>query len=323
MTVEPADPGAGQADRVTVTEAQSGQRLDKVLAALTGRSRAQVQQLITAGVVEVDGDSATTKSQQVAAGQAITVGTPTAEPVEPPPPVAIRWADEHLAVVAKPADLVVHDGAGVRGATLVDALLAQGVGLAPAEDPTRPGIVHRLDRGTSGVLVVALSAEAMDGLQRMFRAHDVEREYWALVEGQPDPATATIDAPIRRSSRNRTTFTTGEQGRDAVTHFTTTAVHPIEGAERHLSWVSEVAVTLETGRTHQVRVHMRAIGHPVAGDTAYGGSAALAARLRLPRQALHARRLAFAHPVTGAPIEVVEPLPEDLRTAVEVLRPAP
>ena len=297
---------------------QAGRRLDVVVADLTGTSRARAQQLIADGLVEVDGTPAA-KSARVEPGQQVTVAAPAPRVVAQPPPVPVRWADEHLVVVAKPADLVVHHGAGVRGATMVEALQAQGVPLAAGEDPDRPGIVHRLDRGTSGLLVVASSTPAMEGLKAMFRAHDVRREYWALVEGTPDPAEATIEAPIRRSRRNRTTFTTGEEGRPAVTHFRTTAVHAVEDVERHLAAVSELAVTLETGRTHQVRVHMRAIGHAVAGDVTYGASATLTAHLALPRQALHARRLAFTHPVTRVEVEVEEPLPEDLRAAVDVV----
>ena len=282
-----------------------GERLDVVLAGWLGESRSRAQARIDAGQVTVDG-AVLAKSARLELGQAVRVEPAPERPAPDPPHVDVRWADDHLAVVAKPADLVVHHGAGVRAATLVDALRRQGVALADGDDPDRPGIVHRLDRGTSGLLVVASSPTAMAALKRTFAAHDVQREYWALVEGHPDPPLATIDAPIVRSTSNRTAFTTGDGGRHAVTHYTTTAVHRD---------TAELAVSLETGRTHQVRVHLRAIGRPVAGDLLYGASRDLSRTLGLSRQALHARRLSFDHPVTGERLDLVEPLPEDLELA--------
>ena len=306
----------------TVTESDAGRRLDKVLATWSGASRSQVHRWIAEGWVTTDGHPAQ-KSDTTAVGQTVEVRpVETAEPPSaPPPPVEIRYQDEHIAVINKPADLVVHDGAGVRSATLVDALLAQGVPLA--EDRTagaaglhRPGIVHRLDRGTSGLLVVASSTAALDRLRVVFAEHDVEREYWTLVEGWPDPPTATIDAPIVRSTSNRTAFTTGDGGRASRTHYDTVAVHQSRDADPAVcSDTAELRVTLDTGRTHQVRVHLRAIGRPVAGDILYNGSTDLARELGLERQALHAHRLAFAHPVTGEPIDLTESLPEDLAAA--------
>ena len=301
------DPVTDDPTTLVVGAGHAGKRLDKVLAALLGESRSHVQRLIDADLVTVDGEVAN-KSMKPEEGQTITVGIPAPVVVAPPPEVPIRWEDGHLAVVATPADLVVHAGAGVRGPTLVDALLAQGMVLAPGEDPERPGIVHRLDRGTSGLLVVSKTAEAMAGLKAMFRVHDVDRAYWALVEGLPDPPEATIDAPIVRSPRNRTTFTTGDGGRDAVTHYRVETHHPVTDT-------TELEVTLETGRTHQVRVHMRAVGRPVAGDIAYAANTLLSRRLRLERQALHAKRLSFVHPITGGAVDVTEPLPEDLEHA--------
>lgn len=297
--------------RRQVAASEAGTRLDVLVAGWLGESRSRSQRRIDRQQVTLDGEAAA-KSTGVQPGQTVVVITPPSSKPLRPPHVQIRYRDDHLAVVAKPAGLVVHDGAGVRGVTLVDALTAQGLPLAAAEDPRRPGIVHRLDRGTSGLLVVALSPAALDGLGRLFRSrgvrsqHNVSREYWALVEGRPDPPAATIDAPIVRSTSNRTVFTTGRGGREARTHYTTRAVHP---------FTAELAVTLDTGRTHQVRVHLRAIGRPIAGDVAYGASTELARRLGLQRPALHARRLAFAHPVTGEWIDVAEDLPADLAEA--------
>ncbi|CAN5130567.1 RluA family pseudouridine synthase [soil metagenome] len=291
--------------RHTVAPDEEGVRLDQALAGWLGESRSRTQSRIEAGEVTVDNE-VLPKSAKVAAGQAVRVAAPPVREVPPPPVVDIRYADEHIAVVVKPADLVVHAGAGVRTATLVDALTAQGVPLAPAADGRRPGIVHRLDRGTSGLLVVACSSAAMQRLQQVFADHDVRREYWALVEGHVDPPAAIIEAPIVRSTANRTAFTTGDGGRHAVTHYATIALHED---------TTELEVTLETGRTHQVRVHLRAIGRPVAGDVLYGASPERSKALGLTRQALHARRLAFDHPVTGVPVDLTEPLPEDLAEA--------
>jgi 23S rRNA pseudouridine1911/1915/1917 synthase len=222
----------------------------------------------------------------------------------------VRYDDDDIAVVAKPAGLVVHAGAGVRSGTLVDALAAAGVPLAAADDPHRPGIVHRLDRGTSGVLVVAKTARALRGLRRQFDERTVSRRYWALVDGVPEPSSATIDAPVARHPRDRTRFHTAVDGRPARSRYA--VLRPFGAA-------SAVEVRLETGRTHQVRVHMSAAGHPVCGDRTYGASPVVAARLGLDRPALHAAHLGFAHPRTGAWIAIDEPLPDDLRAALERL----
>lgn len=289
-----------------VGDDEVGQRLGQLLAAWLGESRSRAQIRIAEGRVTVDGE-ALPKSHRVQAGQRVVVADDP--PSEPPvlPRVPVRFEDAHLAVVAKPPDLVVHAGAGVRGGTLVEALHAQGMALAPAADQAdRPGIVHRLDRGTSGLLVVAKTASALQGLQALLREHDVHREYWALVEGHPDPPAASIDAPIARSRRNRTIFVTSDRGRRAVSHYRTLVAH---------ADTAELAVTLETGRTHQVRVHLSAIGRPVAGDIAYGADAGRSRRLGLTRPALHAWRIAFTHPVTGETVDLTEPLPADLRAA--------
>ncbi|HWB73115.1 MAG TPA: RluA family pseudouridine synthase, partial [Egibacteraceae bacterium] len=230
-----------------------------------------------------------------------------------PARVPVRYDDEHLVVVAKPPGLVVHAGTGVSGPTLVDALGAMGVPLAPAGGAQRPGIVHRLDRDTSGLLVVAKTDAAYRGLVASFRRHDVERVYWALVEGTPHPPRATVDAPIARSTSVRTRFRADPAGRRAVSHYDVVEAHGRAAA---------VAVRLETGRSHQVRVHLAAVGHPVVGDRPYGASPTLAADLGLSRLALHARRLAFRHPLGGERLMLDEPLPDDLRRALEALRTA-
>jgi 23S rRNA pseudouridine1911/1915/1917 synthase len=219
------------------------------------------------------------------------------------PPLKIAWEDEHLLVVDKPAGLVVHPARGHREGTL-SQVLTDTVGGVAGGDPDRPGIVHRLDRDTSGLLVVARSEETHRLLQEALRQRLIEREYLALVEGLPPARTGTIEAPIGRHPRIRTRMAVGgTASREARTHFT---------LERSLPGVSLLRLRLDTGRTHQIRVHLQAIGYPVCGDPEYG----TAGMLGLTRQFLHATRLVFPHPITGEPIEVNSPLPEDLREAL-------
>ncbi len=221
------------------------------------------------------------------------------------PALRIVYSDEALAVVEKPAGLVVHPAPSHQGPTLVSEL---GELLGGGEDPERPGIVHRLDKGTSGLLVVARSDEAHAALQRAVREREVERVYLALAGGRLGSRTGTIDAPIGRSSRQRQRMAvSGAASRQARTHFEVLELLPRE---------SYLEAKLETGRTHQIRAHFAAIGHPLAGDETYGG----AMRYGLTRQFLHAHRLAFAHPATGEPLSFTSPLPEDLAAALEQAR---
>lgn len=294
-------------DRVVEPD-DDGTRIDVLLAGWLDQPRGRVQDLIDREAVTVDGE-VVAKSRRVGAGARVVVEAPAGDSAgrPEPPKVPVRYEDDHVAVVAKPAGLVVHAGAGTRGAvTLVQALRSAGMTLAAGDDPDRPGIVHRLDRGTSGLLIVAKSEEARIALVSTFKRHDIARRYWALVDGVPSPERATIDAPIGRSGRNRTKFTVASDGRRAVTHYDV-----VEAFGR----AAVLTVRLETGRTHQVRVHLAAVGHPVAGDAVYGASASLTRELALTRPALHATRLGFDHPVTGERIEVDEPLPDDLTEA--------
>ncbi|HKG39468.1 MAG TPA: RluA family pseudouridine synthase [Conexibacter sp.] len=289
--------------RIEVDAAAEGERLDQLLAEPLG-SRAQAQRAIDAGLVTVDGESRP-KRHRVAAGELVEVAPEPAVPgvvdaVEDVP-FAILWEDEHLLVVDKPAGVVVHPARGHRGSTLAEALGGRAVG---GEDPARAGIVHRLDKDTSGLLVVAKSEAVHRALQEAIRRRDLRREYLALVDGCPPARSGTIDAPIGRDRRVRTRMSTDtDVPRVARTHFE---------LERALPGYALLRVTLETGRTHQIRVHLEAIGHPVAGDPEYGK----AGDLGLSRQFLHAARLAFAHPVTDEPVDVTSPLPPDLASVL-------
>lgn len=293
-----------------VPASAEGARIDRLLATLLSESRAKVQARLERGEITVN-DVTVGKSYRVQGGERIAVA-PASQPPPPPAPapVPVRYADDDLAVIAKPADLVVHAGSGVTTGTLVDALRAMDMALAPSDDPDRPGIVHRLDRGTSGLLVVAKTDLALRGLRKQFDEHTVSRRYWALVDGVPDVSEAMVDAPIARHPKDRTRFQTAPDGRPARTHYT---------VRESYGRASRVDVRLETGRTHQVRVHMAALGHPVCGDRVYGASAGLARELGLQRPALHAAHLGFVHPRDGRRIALDEPLPNDLKTAVERL----
>lgn len=308
---------AGLVHEFHATRAESGWRLDQALASWLGEPRTRAAQRIADGDVAVDG-AAAPKSHRLTRGEGVRVAIPagTAADAEQAadastlPEVPVRYRDAHLLVAAKPAGLVVHEGAGVRGPTLVDVLVAMGEELAPGSDPTRPGIVHRLDRGTSGLLAIARTGAAHAGLRRLFDRHVVEREYAALVDGVPHERHATVDAPIGRHPTHRTRFAVDATGRAAVTHY---------DVAEDLGPAALLRVRLETGRTHQVRVHLAAIGHPILGDDAYGASP-LGARLGLTRPALHAGRLAFRHPVTGEAVDVREPVPADMDAALTRLR---
>src|SRR4051794_6968442 len=285
----------------------AGARLDAFLAGPLG-SRARAQRLIDDGAVRVDG-AVVPKRHRLGAGETVTVDVPPdPEPVPEaapaPAPFAVRYEAADLLVVDKPAGVVVHPARGHRSGTLAQAL----AGVAAGGEEGRAGIVHRLDRDTSGLLVVARSPAAHRTLKAALQARAMTREYLALVEGRPPARTGTIDAPIGRDRRHRTRMSTDtDDPREAVTHF------EVEDA---LPRTTLLRVRLETGRTHQIRAHLQAIGHPVAGDPEYGTPG----RLGLERQFLHAARLRFAQPKTGADVDVESPLPGDLRAALEKAR---
>jgi 23S rRNA pseudouridine1911/1915/1917 synthase len=294
-----------------VGDVDGGARLDVWLARTLAITRARAAARIDAGEVTVDGRPAR-RSHRVEPGQRIAVAAEVAAaevaaPAMPP----VRHRDEHLLVIAKPAGLVVHPGPGHAGGTLVDALHAAGIPLAAAGGEGRPGIVHRLDRDTSGLLAVACTDEAHAGLVDALRRRAVTRRYLALVDGVPDSPVGRIEAPIGRDPDHRRRFATVPGGKEAVTRYATIATGLVGDRP-----VALLACRLESGRTHQIRVHLTAIGHPVLGDPVYGPRPAVAAALGLDRPALHAGRLAFAHPVTGEQVDVTEPLPGDLAAAL-------
>jgi 23S rRNA pseudouridine1911/1915/1917 synthase len=307
-----ASPSADELEgtlRLAVPASAAGERLDRFLATLPAvESRTEAERLLAAGRVLVDG-AAQAKSHRLEGGESLLIELPEQESRELAPEqldVSIRYEDDHLLVVDKPPGLVVHPGAGRRTGTLVQGLLEHGA--SGGEEPDRPGIVHRLDRDTSGLLVVARDAESHRRLRRIVRRRELVREYLALVHGRPRSWRGTIEAPIGRDRRDQTRMSLDtERPREALTHF-----EIAELFESH----ALLRVRLETGRTHQIRVHLAAIDLPISGDPVYGA----ALDLGLERQFLHAARLAFTHPITGASVDVDSPLPTDLAAALERAR---
>jgi 23S rRNA pseudouridine1911/1915/1917 synthase len=305
--------------RDVVPEAMAGERVDRIVAMITGVSRSEVAALIDAGAVLVGGAPVRSRSSRLAIGDEVEVDLPDREEAlrlvpEPAVVVPLVYADDDLLVVDKPAGLVVHPGAGQRTGTLVHGLLSHypevaGVG----GDPGRPGIVHRLDKGTSGLLLVARTQRAYDALVGALSARAVHRQYRALVWGTVASPRGLIDAPIGRSAREPTLMAVDERGKEARTRYEVRRrfAEPVV--------VTELACALETGRTHQIRVHLRSIGHAVVGDARYGG-----ARQSLPmaRPFLHAEALELQHPVTDEPLSFRSPLPDDLAEVLGRLREA-
>jgi len=294
--------------KATVPPALAGERIDRVVSMLTGVSRAQAADLVAAGDVAVDGQAVTTRSVKVADGAVVELPDPVAADdvalvADASVDVPVVYEDADLVVVDKPAGLVVHPGAGQSDGTLVHGLIARYPEIVAVGQVDRPGIVHRLDKGTSGLLLVARSQPAYDALVTMLSAREVTRRYWTLVWGHVESPTGMVDAPIGRSQRDRTRMTVTVRGRPAVTRYEVRQrySHPVD--------VTELTCTLGTGRTHQIRVHLQSIGHAVVGDDRYGGGRGA---LAFHRPALHAEHLALAHPVSGEPLAFDSPLPDDL-----------
>lgn len=311
----------------SVTETLTGiihspARLDKALAEATDLSRERVKALIGEGKVELDGQVATSASTKVKAGSSFLIHLPPPSDPQALPqdiPITVVYEDEHLVVVDKPAGMVVHPAAGNPDGTLVNALLHHCKGqLSGIGGVARPGIVHRIDKDTSGLLVVAKSDAAHEGLAKQFADHSLERAYLAVCGGHPSPPSGTVDARLGRSDRDRKKMAVlpddSTRGKHAVTHYKT--------LER-LDNAALIECRLETGRTHQVRVHLASIGHALIGDPVYGRTPAairpILKALDFHRQALHAARLGFIHPVTGNRLSFASELPDDMRELIDQL----
>ena len=300
-----------------IPAALAGERLDRVVALVTGVSRTDASALVAAGGASVDGEVQPSGKLRLAEGQVVSIDTDLLPHAAPPGPdgtieVTVVHADDHVIVVDKPAGLVVHPGAGHREGTLVNGLLARFPEIASVGQPERPGIVHRLDVGTSGLLVVARSQLAYDMLVGALSARDVGRSYRTLVWGVPANPVGVIDAPIGRDRRDPMRMAVVVDGKSARTRYRLLRTY------RAPADVAELECKLETGRTHQIRVHLQAIGHPVVGDGTYGGGRPGVAT---PRPFLHAAELTFAHPATGAPMTFTSPLPADLQAVLDGLGP--
>jgi len=297
-----------------VPDGLDGQRADAALAKLLGLSRTHAAEVVDGGGLRQDG-RVLDKSDRLVAGAWLEIEwSEKAEPTVVPELVeglAVVYSDEDVIVVDKPAGVAAHPSLGWDGPTVVGALAGLGYRISTSGAPERQGVVHRLDQGTSGLMVVASSEPAYTELKRQFHDREVEKIYHALVQGHPDPLAGTIDAPIGRHPSSSWRFAVVADGRPAVTHYET--IEAFRAA-------SLLEIRLETGRTHQIRVHMAAQRHPCCGDALYGADAALSARLGLARQWLHARRLGFVHPGSGAWMAFESPYPADLQHALEVLR---
>jgi 23S rRNA pseudouridine1911/1915/1917 synthase len=297
-----------------VPEGLDGLRLDAALSRLFGLSRTTAASVIEQGLAQLDG-RVRGKSDRVVAGSLLEVELPSAAPVLLAAPVVVEGLrvvheDDAIIVVDKPVGVAAHPSPGWEGPTVIGGLAAAGHRVSTSGSEERQGVVHRLDVGTSGLMVVAKSEHAYTVLKDAFRERTVDKRYHALVQGHPDPLTGTVDAPIDRHPSSPYKFAVVAGGRDSVTHYET-----IE-AFRHATLLD---IHLETGRTHQIRVHMAALKHPCVGDLTYGADPTLAKKLGLERQWLHAVRLSFAHPEDGRWVEYASAYPADLQRALDTI----
>jgi 23S rRNA pseudouridine1911/1915/1917 synthase len=298
-----------------VPDGLDGMRVDAGLARLLGLSRTVTAELAETGEVRLDG-RAVGKSDRLTGGSLLEIAlpepeTPVAAPVVPVDGLVVLYQDDDIVVVDKPVGVAVHASPGWTGPTVVGGLAAAGIRIATSGAAERQGVVHRLDVGTTGVMVVAKSEHAYSVLKRAFKERTVDKRYHAVVQGHPDPSRGTIDAPIDRHPKHDYRFAVVAGGRPSVTHYEVIEAFPA---------ASLVDVKLETGRTHQIRVHFAALRHPCVGDLAYGADPALAERLELGRQWLHARTLGFDHPADGRWVEFTSSYPNDLARALDILR---
>jgi 23S rRNA pseudouridine1911/1915/1917 synthase len=299
-----------------VPDALAGERVDAALSRMLGLSRTRAAELAEGGFVHVDG-VAVGKSARLLPDSWLEVEMPAPEPVRPitseddVPALRVAYEDDDVVVVDKPVGVAAHPSPGWTGPTVVGVLASRGYRISTSGAAERQGVVHRLDVGTSGLMVVAKSEHAYTELKRAFKERTVDKIYHALAQGHPDPTTGTIDAPIGRHPGSDWKFAVVADGKPSVTHYEVLEMLPA---------ASLVEVHLETGRTHQIRVHMAALRHPLVGDLTYGADPALAERVGLSRQWLHAVRLGFAHPADGRRLEVSSAYPADLARALETLQ---
>lgn len=297
-----------------VPEGLDGQRVDAGVALMTGLSRTVCARIADEGGISSGSAGVLKRSERLQVGDILNVALPEPERITPHSSgtvLPILYEDEDIVIVDKPWTHAAHPSLNFEGPDVIGTLADMGVSLTGLGPQERTGIVHRLDVGTSGCMVVAKSDLAYSVLKQAFRDREVTKVYHALVQGHPDPLTGTIDAPIGRAQTKKWKMSVRQDGRHAITHYET--LEAMAGG-------TLLEVRLETGRTHQIRVHMAAIGHPCAGDQIYGADPTLSAKLQLEHQWLHAYRLAFAHPRTGENVEVEAPYPSDLLTSLEQLR---
>jgi 23S rRNA pseudouridine1911/1915/1917 synthase len=303
--------------QLTVPEGVAGERIDSALTRVLGLSRTSIVKLLEDGDITT-GDLAMQKSDRVAAGQIIEVLMPAPInqdpiPLTPLEGLTVVYNDDDIVVIDKPVGCAAHPSPGWMGPTVVGALMAAGYTISTSGPAERAGVVHRLDAGTSGLMIIAKTENSYLKLKEMFRAHDVEKTYHALVQGHMDPSTGTIDAPIDRHPKEDHRFAVVATGKESITHY--------EVIEYYRS-VSLVKVELETGRTHQIRVHFSALGHPLVGDTTYGADPVLGKKMKMSRPWLHALELRFNHPINGNPLVLTAPYPADLQASLALLSDA-
>lgn len=302
---------------LSVPEGVAGERIDSALVRVLGLSRSAIVRLIDDGDITCAG-APLGKSDRVTAGQVIEVLLPDTVEREPIPLTPLEgldivYNDDHVLVINKPVGCAAHPSPGWHGPTVVGALAAAGYTISTSGAQERAGIVHRLDVGTSGLMVVAKTDRAFTVLKEAFRTRSVDKTYHALIQGHIDPPTGTIDAPIDRHPKVDHRFAVVADGKESITHY--------ELIEYYRA-VTMVKVELETGRTHQIRVHFNALGHPLVGDTIYGADPVLAKALQMSRPWLHAKELRFDHPITGESMEFKAPYPDDLQACLALLSDA-
>lgn len=301
--------------RLPVPPSLDGERIDAALAKMMGISRSTIADYAERSLIKMNG-KLVGKSDRVAADAWLEIELPMAQPALQVIPVEVPdlkivYQDDHIVVLDKPAGVAAHPSVGWDGPTVLGVLLARGISVTTSGAPERQGIVQRLDVGTSGLMMVAKTELAYSRLKQMFRDRKVHKVYHAIIQGHPDPFEGTIDAPIGRHPKAEFKFAVMNEGKPSITHYKLVEAFP--GA-------SLIEIVLETGRTHQIRVHFSAFKHPLVGDTMYGADPKLAAKLGLPRQWLHAMKLSFVHPITDEPVEFLSSYPADLNAVLEQLR---